>query len=256
MVSFWNGNKSPSRQEHEFEVLKLALGTAEVANDLTDYPDAKDEGNIFNLGADALVTVAGNTKFDQHAFLPVNQPLCMGLLGHRILIIRRQDIAKFSDISEDNLKVLKAGIPATWADADLFRSNGYQVFEQGSLDTIFADLQLGLCDYVALGANEVQAIYHEFAEQFEGLVIEPSMMLYYPFPLVFYVHPEKEQLASEINSGLQRSRRSGALRALFDKHYGETVTDMDLLSRRQIELNNPLLPSVFSGFCSELSSSK
>ncbi|GEA61315.1 hypothetical protein VCO01S_25080 [Vibrio comitans NBRC 102076] len=236
-------------------MLKLALGTAEVANDLTDYPDAKDEGNIFNLGADALVTVAGNTKFDQHTFLPVNQPLCMGLLGHRILIIRRQDIAKFSDISEDNLKALKAGIPATWADADLFRSNGYQVFEQGSLDTIFADLQLGLCDYVALGANEVQAIYHEFAEQFEGLVIEPSMMLYYPFPLVFYVHPEKEQLASEINSGLQRSRRSGALRSLFDKHYGETVTDMDLLSRRQIELENPLLPTVFSSFSSELSSS-
>ncbi|GEA51243.1 hypothetical protein VIN01S_20470 [Vibrio inusitatus NBRC 102082] len=237
-------------------MLKLALGTAKVTNDLTDYPDAKDEGNIFNLGADALVTVAGNTKFEQHAFLSVGQPLCMGLLGHRILIIRRQDVVTFSDITEENLKALKAGIPATWADADLFRSNGYQVFEQGSLDTIFADLQLGLCDYVALGANEVQAIYHEFAEQFEGLVIESSMMLYYPFPLVFYVHPQKEQLATEIKNGLELSRNNGALRVLFDKHYGQVVTDMNLRSRRQLELNNPLLPKVFSGFSSELISSK
>ncbi len=39
--------------------------------------------------------------------------------------------------TETQLKAMVAGIPATWADADLLRQNGYQVLEKGSLEQMF-----------------------------------------------------------------------------------------------------------------------
>jgi hypothetical protein len=253
MVNFWNGNKSPARQAYEWDVLKLALSSqgidvSTLHNDLTDYPKAEDEGNVFNHGTDALVTVAGNTKFNQQDFYSPNIALCMGLLGFRVLIIRKQDQEKFANSTELDLKALKAGIPATWADANLFRSNQYSVYEKGTLDSIFEDLQLGLCDYVALGANEVQSIYEQFAAHIDGLVIEKKRVLYYPFPLVMYVHAAKKELCQTIEAGLEQIVANGELKQLFDQHYGAVVAAVELSKREKIELNNPELPLAFSDF--------
>ena len=103
MINFWNGNKSPARQAYELELLQTILNTQSlpanlITNDVTNYPNAEDEGDIFNQGADLLVTVAGNKKFDGKASIKLKQPLCRGLLGYRILIIRQQDKNKFTNI--------------------------------------------------------------------------------------------------------------------------------------------------------------
>ena len=62
-INFWNGNKSHPRQSFETELLQAILieteaqyGEFRLNIDNTDYPDAKDEGHIFDNGADILVT--------------------------------------------------------------------------------------------------------------------------------------------------------------------------------------------------------
>ncbi|WED23875.1 transporter substrate-binding domain-containing protein [Vibrio sp. JC009] len=250
-ITFWNGNKSIARQAHEFKLLEAVLqascdtyGDFTLQSDLMDYPDAEDEGNIFYKGADILVTVAENSKFHGKEFIEIGTPLAKGILGNRILIIRQEMQESFKSIKEAELKTLKAGIPATWADADLFRHNGYKVVEKGLFEEIFQRLKAGECDYVSLGANEVETIFDTMASAIGGLAIESDLMLYYPFPLVFYVHPLKPELAERVEKGLKEITASGEFDSLFEQYYGTCVRSLALENRRKIVLENPQLPRV------------
>lgn len=253
MVRFWNGNKSPIRQAYEKDLITLILqktrnATSELWVDDTDYPSAEDEGNIFQRNIDTLVTVAGNKKFTGRSFLRLDQPLSKGLLGHRILIIRKTDQPIFKDIDETTLKCLTMGIPATWADADLFRFNQYSVFEQGGLETMVSALEGGQCDYLAFGANEVTSIFQQYCDTSNALMIEPSLVLYYPFPLVFYVHPDKGALLKRLAEGFDAVVKSTEFDQLFGRHYSAVTDPLRLETRHRIDLINPSLPAAFGGF--------
>ncbi len=249
-VHFWNGNKSPIRQGYELALLRQVLDASAsifsgfpVIEDKTDYPDAKDEGAVFKKGADVCVTVAGNPKFANGDYLAVEFPLMLGYLGHRLLVIRDSDKVEFAQISNaQQLQQKTIGIPATWADANLFRDNGYKVRERGSLDNLFQRLKQGECDYVALGANEIFSIFDELAARMGGLTIEPNLRLYYPFALVFYVTPSKPKLAQALQRGLDQLQCNGDLRRLFLHFNQETLQQSALLNRKVIQLNNSTLP--------------
>jgi ABC-type amino acid transport substrate-binding protein len=245
-IIFWNGNKSPIRQRHELTVLEAVLdatgGAAALEVDPKDYPSAEDEGNIFNTGADLLVTVAGNEKFHGKEKIVLSQPIAGGILGQRILIVREDRLAAFASLDgAAGLKRLAIGIPSTWADANLFRANGYPVVERGSFDDLFIRLKAGECDYVALGANEVEEAYADRTEPLGGLVIEPSWMIRYPMPLVFYVSPDRPELAQRMQAGLERIMADGQMDTIFSAHYGAIRERLQLDQRRVIELFNPML---------------
>ncbi|NOH98142.1 ABC transporter substrate-binding protein [Vibrio sp. 99-70-13A1] len=259
MFNFWNGNKSNKRQHYELELLHNLLNwnsnePVTIHCDNTDFPRAQDEGNIFNNEYDVLVTVAGNKKFANQPVIKLNSPICKGLLGHRILIIREQDQLLFNNISSSKLKSLTAGIPATWADAELFRSNGYRVLEQGTLSDTLKLLSDKKCDYVSLGANEVESIFQEHTKYLQGLVIEKSISLYYPLPLVLYVHPEKMQLAQLLDEKLHDYILSGRFEALFNQHFGDVVSSIKLRNRKTINLSNTNLPTELRAFQSQFTS--
>lgn len=249
-INFWNGNKSAVRQTFELSLFQRVMnvcGTDDfmstIIDDRTDYPNAKDEGQIFTKGADVCVTVAGNPKFTTDSYIPVYDPLMNGLLGHRLLIIRESDATEFSQIrTREELQKKVLGIPRTWADAPLFRDNGYQVNENGSFDELFGRLKAGECDYVSFGVNEVLAVFAEKAKQVGGLIIEPSLRLYYPFALVFYVHPEQPELVESIKSGLKVLRRSGEFDTHFSDYFKTLFTQAKLDKRHEIKLQNPALP--------------
>ena len=165
MIQFWNGNKTAARQAHEYELVSELLSTREIHNDLTDYPNAEDESNIFHNGADLLVTVAGNPKFAPGTFIEVAPPLCFGLLGCRLLITRKIDV-QFDHITQLELKQKIAGVPATWADATLLRDNDCTVLEEGDIEHILTSISQGNADYLSLGANEVHAVFDQFKSRF------------------------------------------------------------------------------------------
>ncbi|MEX0329804.1 MAG: hypothetical protein AB3N64_00140 [Puniceicoccaceae bacterium] len=246
---FWNGNKSPVRQRYESELLQAILdasspvyGPLVLSEDRTDYPQAEDEADIFNKGADVTVTVAGNPKFADRDKLVIDQPIAKGVLGQRVLIIREADQDDFAGIHEEaELKAKVSGIPDTWADVAIFEANGYAVTERGTFEDIFQRLRQGQFDYVALGAFEVKDVFQSMARRVGGLAIENSLMLQYPMPLVFYVHPEREELAHRIIAGLTTIQRNGVLDALFTSHFGKVLQDLSLDRRTVFQLLNPLI---------------
>lgn len=259
-VNFWNGNKSVARQNYETALLQACLhqtseeyGLVDLQIDNTDYPIAEDEANIFTSGADILVTVAGNVKFKDKQKIVLPQPLTKGLLGYRLLLVRDESLASFTQIkSIQQLQALPIGIPDTWADADIFRHNGFKVIEQGTLDDLFFLLKNGTFDYVALGVNEIEQIFSARALPIGGINIEPSLMLYYPFPLVFYVSADKPKLAQRVLKGLNELIFNGEFRVLFDEYHSDLVQRLNLRNREIFRLNNPILPSEMHHFTSSL----
>ncbi|SHO55750.1 transporter substrate-binding domain-containing protein [Vibrio quintilis] len=252
MVSFWNGNKSPARQQHELEVLQTLLAGSfpaeSIQNDMTSYPDAEDESNVFLHGTDVLVTVAGNQKFAAREFYPVQLPLCQGILGCRLLIIRKEDTGLFESITFEQLQHKIAGIPDTWADADLFRHNTLPVLETGTIEDILFALKNGLCDYVSLGINEAEDILSRYPAITDSLCIDPTSLIYYPLPLVFYVSPARPELKILLEKRLKQCHESGVIHQLIQQHYGQYIRNTQLKSRHVIHLSNPFLPATLEGF--------
>ena len=256
-ISMWNGNKTDSRQEYEREVLAAALsannkthGPWNLTIDKTDYPAAEDEASVFRTkGFDIFGTVAGNQKLANEKKILIPLPLMKGLLGYRILIVRAEDREKFAAIkTAKELQKLRLGIPSTWADAELFRQNGYKVVEKGSFDELFTRLRNKEFDYVSFGANEVAGVFSERAATGGQLVIEQTLLVYYPFPLVFYVNPKNKALAERVTQGLTRISSNGELDKIFKRYFGKELVHLKLNERQMIKLNNPILPPEMMDF--------
>ncbi len=252
-LDFWNGNRSAARQVYERKVLKAILeateaewGAWKLEETLDEYPGNEESLVFKDKGHDLFVTIAGNQKFKEGDMIVIPHLLTKNLLGYRVPIIRKEDAGLFDEISSPgDLQKLNHGIPETWSDATIFRHNGYNVVEDGNFDDIFDRLQNKLFDYSAYGANEVLGVYENRASKREGLIIDQNLLLFYPFPLVFYVNPDKPKIAERIEQGLQSIISSGKLDAIFDEHYGNIVEQLKLDKRRIFVLDNPLIPDEF-----------
>ena len=252
-VNFWNGNRSESRQIYERQVLQAILeateevwGECEIEETLDDYPGNQESLVFAEKGHDLFVTVAGNQKFKEGGMIVIPKPLTKNLLGYRLLIIRAEDAGLFAGISRsEELQKLNHGIPETWSDATVFRHNGYNVVEEGNFDDIFDRLQDKRFDYSAYGANEVLGVYEDRASKREGLIIDQNILLFYHFPLVFYINPNLPKLAERIRQGLQSIISTGKLDAIFNEHYGKITEQLNLNSRWVFKLDNPLIPDEF-----------
>ncbi|MDZ7807482.1 MAG: transporter substrate-binding domain-containing protein [Gracilimonas sp.] len=259
-VKFWNGNRSVARQDYERKILKAVLeateeeaGTWEIEENLDEYPGDEESLVFKEKGHDLFVTIAGNQKFNEGDMIVIPYLLTKNLLGYRVPIIREGDIGLFEEIDQpEDLQKYEHGIPETWSDADIFRHNGYQVVETGNFDDIFDRLQAEQFDYSAYGANEILGVYENRASKRESLVIEENVLLFYPFPLVFYVNPDKPDLAERIEKGLLQIMDSGELDAIFKEHYGNIVERLDLKERKLFVLENHLLPDEFRGLSPDI----
>lgn len=256
-IKLWNGNKTESRQQYEREILEAALnatneshGQWQLQESLTDYPLAADEASVFrSKGFDIFGTVAGNTKLANEKKILIPLPLMKGLLGYRILIIRAADKEKFAAIkSAPQLQQLRMGIPSTWADAELFRQNGYKVEEKGSFDDLFTRLENNEFDYVTFGANEVTSVFNERAAKSGKLMVDSSLLVFYPFPLVFYVNPDNKVLAERVAQGLQIISSNGELDNIFNRYFAADLKTVNLPARAMIRLKNPILPTEMADF--------
>lgn len=250
-IKFWNGNKTTARQVYEQEVLEAALdatkpkyGDWKLEADTTSYPTAEEEGSVFRAkGFDIFGTVMGNVKLANEKKIIIPQPIMKGLLGYRILIIRDADREKFAGIhSAKQLQALRMGIPETWADAELFRKNGYTVIEKGGFDDLFTRLKNNEFDYVTFGANEIDSVFAERASKVGGLAIDNSLLVYYPFPVVYYVNADDKALAERVAQGLKTIGKNGTLDKIFERHYGDQLAKLKLHERTLFRLTNYVLP--------------
>lgn len=224
-----NASKSP--EEHiEFrfsgDQLSQARWVAEVV---------QDKGN------NVLWTM--NSKDRERNLHMIRVPVLKGLMGYRLLVIRKQDEAKFSNINtkEDLLK-LSAGQGMHWPDTDILRANEFRLTEAMAKENLYKMLAAKRFDFFPRGVVEVEL--EDELIQSQELMVEPHLLLHYPADIFFFVSKTNIELAERMERGWQLIQKNGEFEKFF-LDAARVKSALDILKKRKrtiIELENPFLP--------------
>lgn len=224
-----------------YELLSEAFAVADQPVDLQAVAGPGKERfkmMLRNGDLDIMWMVRGPQR-DQ-LFVPVDFPLTGGLIGQRILLIRRGEQALFDKIrtlGDFREQGLSAGMGKDWVDADIWRLNGLPVSgEVPDWRRLFKMLSAGnrSIDYIPRGALEIQADLRANPD----LMIEKGLLLRYDRDSIFYLSPAAGHLAPMLKSGLERLRANGRYARLLNKHYGSLSRELGLGKRLVLPLRD------------------
>ena len=173
--------------------------------------------------------------------LPVRIPIDRGLLGWRLLLVRRNELAQWRRVrSLADLRGLLAGQGHDWPDTAILRANGLQVGTSSGYDALFRMLAAGRVDYFPRSILEIDA---EMAGgRYPELAIAPNLMLHYPAAAYLFVTPTRPDLAAELKTGLEAAIADGSFQRLHREFYGAVLKAHPISPDRVLKLSNPLLP--------------
>ena len=204
---------------------------------------AIEKGTLVNFFTNPLST-ALEPDGRKIEIIPI--PVMKGLLGYRALVVREENIEKFSKIQSTNdLTSLKAGQVVHWTDIAIYESNHLDVVTGTSIKVLFSMLDRGRFDHIPLGVTEVDQLVNEMKNDHPELSILPNTYLYYPFPVYIQVCSCAPELIERIKMGLDIAGKNGKLEALFNEHFGSTLAKIHSPNARIIKLNNPYVPNKF-----------
>jgi hypothetical protein len=152
----------------------------------------------------------------EETVLPVRIPLFKGLLGNRLLIIRKSDEARFANVKTmADFRQLKAGQNRYWPDATILEANGLPVVTSYQYTNLYSMLEGGRFDYLALGAQEIG---EELANHPDlALKVDSHILLQYRSPAYFFVSPKRPELAAAILAGLESMVSDGSFDEMFNR---------------------------------------
>ncbi|MAD42694.1 MAG: hypothetical protein CL623_09940 [Arcobacter sp.] len=171
-------------------------------------------------------------------------PLLKGLLGYRVFIINKEDEKKFNKINTiEELKELRACQGAQWPDTEILEKSGLNVVRNTNYEAMFLQLSIKRCDYFPRGIYEGYSEVEARKDSYPTLMIYDKVILYYPFPMYFFVSKRNEDLALRIEKGLLKMIDNGN----FDTYLKENSSTKYLYStnkwqnRKIFKISNPLL---------------
>ncbi|WP_019614588.1 transporter substrate-binding domain-containing protein [Psychromonas ossibalaenae] len=174
--------------------------------------------------------------------IAVRIPILQGLYGYRLCLIKEDNQEKFTGINskqqwiEKNITISQHH---NWPDTKILESNGITVKTTFKRDLLFQQLSMKRFDCFARGINEINTELSNHSSL--GLAIEKNIVLHYPFPLFFFVSPDKPLLAERLQLGLTRLYQNGVTEQLFEYYYRKLINELGLEQRKFIELQNPTL---------------
>lgn len=173
--------------------------------------------------------------------LPVRIPIDRGLLGWRLLLVRRGELAQWQRVrSLDDLRQRLAGQGHDWPDTTILRANGLQVGTSSVYEALFRMLAARRIDYFPRSILEIDA---ELAGgRHPELAVAPGLMLHYPAAAYLFVSPTRPELAAELKAGLEAAIAAGSFQRLHREFYGGLVKAHPVSPSRVLRLSNPLLP--------------
>ncbi len=188
------------------------------------------------------VAVFGPNKFRETAAIPVRFPVTGTLLSYRVCLIQQGKQSLFNGIANLDQLVkskLVIGQHQDWPDTSIMEANGLTLWKSTKYAILFDQLSVGRFDCFSRGANEI--VQELQTHPNKGLAIEDNMLIYYPFPLFYFVNKANPKLAERIELGLNRVYQSGEYNKMFSDQFGAALTQLHLAQRNAIELTNPQL---------------
>jgi hypothetical protein len=172
---------------------------------------------------------------------PIRIPLFKGLFGYRVLLIRKQEQARFDHINDiDDLAKLLGGQGTHWPDTLILQANGLPLTTAETTESLFRMINAKRFDYFPRGVSEA---WFELLQRKEAnLVVEENLLLYYPTAIYFFVNKNNEALAQRIEKGMEVLIDNGKFDQFFYNHPRVSSGLERLKNRRIIYLKNPYLP--------------
>jgi hypothetical protein len=238
-------SRGDKRAEYPLKMLELALSKAGRQVELKPSPIGMLQGRsllqVMNRSPEATVLWTMTSQEREQQVLPVRIPIDKGLLGWRLLLVKKGDRDVFSNVrTAGGLFEYTAGLGHDWPDVNVFKSNGLKVALAHDYDLMFRMLAKGKFNYFPRSVAEVFAEQYRFQNELD---IADHIALYYHAPLYFFVNKNNPDLARAIETGLEKAIKDGSFERLFNQYYGEAIKRARLESRTIIHLANPTLPS-------------
>lgn len=245
-VAYWYRNYDT---KPTFELLQLALdetdefyGPAEILrSDYITQGRAVVELESGHRSVIRLINVVGDEDREKN-LLPVKIATDGGLIGLRVCIIRRGDEARFANI-RSHADIEKAGIVfgqgVHWPDTRILQENAFNVVSSARFENLFTMLGEGRFNCFLRGANEALEDLARYGK--DDLMIEPGLLFAYPSASFFFVAKDDQDFAARLELGLRRAVADGRYAEHFNQYYRPSIDSLNLVKRRVIRLNNPLL---------------
>ena len=180
-----------------------------------------------------------NQKGPREGLIRIDLPVLNGFMGYRILLIRKEDQARFSDIKTlEELHKLPMGFGKGW-EGHVYKHNGFTVTEPLNITLLLKMLAGKRYFFVPLSVIEIDDRYEIDDKRVDNLVPEQTLLIYMPLPVYFYVSPGQPILAARLTLGLEYLQENGQLDKIFKEHFGDRLKRLRLFERTLIELSHP-----------------
>lgn len=232
------------RTEYPVKMLELALSKSGKRYQLAPSPvgmlQSRSLLQVQNGSPLASVVWTMTTQEREQQALPIRIPIDKGLLGWRLLLVRKGDRDLFRNVrTAGGLFEYTVGLGHDWPDVNVFKSNGLKVALSHNYDLLFRMLAHGKFNYFPRSVAEIYSEHYRYQNEVE---IADHVALYYHAPLYFFVSKTNHALAKSIEAGLEKAIKDGSFDRLFNQYYGESIKRAAFDTRTVIHLANPTLP--------------
>lgn len=237
-----------STGDYYIDLLSLLLNASKSPNETIQFRYSSEQLSQARWIA-AVVQDKGNNilwtmtnKEREEILRPIRVPLMKGLMGYRLLVIRKDDEAKFAKVKNlQDLLVLSAGQGMHWPDTDILRANKFRLVEAMAKENLYKMLAAKRFDFFPRGITEVYLEADIIRAQ--NLMVAPHLLLHYPTDLYFFVNKNNNDLAERLEKGWAIILKNGD----FEKFFMNTERvqkALEILNKHQhnlIELENPFI---------------
>lgn len=186
---------------------------------------------------------AGTTEELEQRLIPIRIPVYKGMLGYRLLLIRKGDQARFNSIKKlAELRNFTLGQGETWADTAILKHAGFNLVTSSDPKNLAYMLHSKRFDAYPRGMMEPWGEILAWSDI--DLAVEQELVIIYPMPAYIFISPHKKELATTIERGLHKAVEDGSFDKLFynDSRVKPALIHTKLENRRKIYLPNPYLP--------------
>jgi len=194
------------------------------------------------LGIDNDVLWTMTNKEREKSMRAIRAPLLKGLMGYRLLVIRKGDEAVFASINtKEQLLTLRAGQGIHWPDTDILHVNQFNVIEAIAKENLYKMLIVKRFDFFPRGLTEIN-LEDGFITP-KNLIVESHLMLHYPTDLYFFVNKKNTELATRLEKGWAIIQKNGEFEKFFlaAERVQAALAVLKKRDRTVIELDNPFL---------------
>jgi hypothetical protein len=192
------------------------------------------QSQSINLATAAISRERENTT------LPIYFPLTRGLLGFRLCLVKKQNIALFENINttrDFRSNRLLLGVGAHWPDKTVIEQNQLQAVSNPVHAQLYDMLNMDRFDCFPRGIAEIAYELEKYPT--DDVVVEDNIALIYPNAHFMFISPTHVRLKERLETGLMLAKQNGDYKRYFDKHYLVLLKKHGFYSRKLLFLTNP-----------------